>query len=921
MLDTAKLKAARSPEDLNRIVKTNFADDHQRLLTALSRHLNTLLGTNLRAAARFLREIAPVYAQMPARYQPHLIALEARLAYHRSEYHTALAKYREADRRYRRERNYLASARLGQELTEVYMYLGDYQRAVTVGKRSLGYFRRHDMPVATAGVLVNLGNVYHRLDKNRIALDYYNKARAIFEPIGGPGLATVEYNRANIHANLNELDQAATLYHRAAEIYRESGLEVLNRKAQYSIAYLHFLADRFTEALREFENVYVAFERLGDTRALAVTRLDLVELNVHLNQFGTAITHGQEVIEEFRRLGTRYEQAKANYFVALARLSLGDLHLAARSLNEAARLFRLEHNDLWLGMVLLARSKLHLQLNHPTPALRAAAEARRLFTRSSDRRRSNDADIVYLDALCHAGRPTQALALARRLLKRTLVSYQAYLVHTILGRIHYDRQHYETALASYRRAIDVVETMLAGLYPDEIRFFFVADKLVAYSGAVQCLLQLGRPEDSFLANLRALEMLNRRHLPSADVQARVPAALLKERERLRTALKRMGRLPESSHRGPDNTERLSETEQRLWSAEQRIRAHLYPKQRGHRAAQPIENVRALLRNDDLLVSFIAPPGGPLGAFRVSRQNIEFVPLDLDFERLRRHVWELYFILERAVISGREDLHTTEAAKFYLAGLHELLITPILAGHEQSRLIILTDGIFAQIPYGALVDSDGLPLRRRRDLRIIVNPDDLQRPAADEHRTFASHHNAVFALLSERLPAVELEARAIHDRFRRADLYLNEQADSRTFKDALGRCDGFIHIATHASRSSENPLFSKIVLADGPFFPFDLFAAGIKADLVALSGCQTAATGLYYGNSFSLAKAFYQAGARYVLATLWPVSDTVSQTFMAHFYTHLRKSSDVLISYRTALDLTANETNNPALWSAFVLLGI
>jgi len=590
MYDDSTLPAVRSAEDLRRLVEGEFEADYEKLLAALSRQLNTLLGTDLRAAEEFLRRIEPLYEHMPAKHRPHIVALDARLSHHRGRYRAALARYREADRRYRRERNYLASARLGQGMTEVLMYLGRYRSALAAGRRSLGYFRRRGMAAAAAGVLVNMGNVYHRLDQNRLALVYYDKARAIFETRGGAPLATVEYNRANIYANRNEPHLAAPLYRRAAEIYRASGLEVLYRKAQYSLAYLLFLGDRFTEALREFENVYVAFERLGDTRSMAVTRLDLVELNIHLNQFGTAIAAGEEVIAQFRRLGLRYEQAKANYFVALSRLSLGDFRLAAEALNEAARLFRRERNDLWLGMVLLARSKLSSQLGRSGAALRAAAESRRLFTRSGDRRRGTDAEIVHLEALCAAGRRKEAAALARRLLRRPLVSYQSYLVQTAVGRLRRAGGDAAGALDAYRRAIDMVETMLAGLYPDEIRFFFVADKLTAYAGAVECLLQMDRPDESFRANLRALEVLNRRNPLAAEVHARVPAALLAERERLRATLKRFGRFPEKTHRGSDSLAQQSAVEQRLWSAEQRIRAHLYPARGRGRAAGPREDV-------------------------------------------------------------------------------------------------------------------------------------------------------------------------------------------------------------------------------------------------------------------------------------------------------------------------------------------
>ena len=130
------------------------------------------------------------------------------------------------------------------------MYLGRYPEALSAGKKSLVFFRRKNLAVDAAQVMTNIGNVYHRMDNNRTALSYYDKARKVFERDGGIPLAIVDYNRANIYANLNNLKQAESLYLAAAGIYQQSGMEIALNQTKYSLAYLYFLQDRFAEALR-----------------------------------------------------------------------------------------------------------------------------------------------------------------------------------------------------------------------------------------------------------------------------------------------------------------------------------------------------------------------------------------------------------------------------------------------------------------------------------------------------------------------------------------------------------------------------------------------------------------------------------------------------------------------------------------------
>ena len=62
---------------------------------------------------------------------------------------------------------------------------------------------------------------------------------------------------------------------------------------------------------------------------------------------------------------------------------------------------------------------------------------------------------------------------------------------------------------------------------------------------------------------------------------------------------------------------------------------------------------------------------------------------------------------------------------------------------------------------------------------------------------------------------------------------------------------------------------------------------LSADLVALSGCDTALGAQVEGEGLSsLTRAFLHAGAQSVLASLWSVNDRSTAELMTRFYTHL-----------------------------------
>jgi len=920
MISFTRIKHLSSQRAVNQILAERFDGAYEPLLTEIDEGLNHLLRTDLKKAGVYLKRAAGCYKLLPDKTRPRFLSMEARLHLWTGDYKAAVKKYIQAKKLFIKNRDFANNARVGRGLMDVYMYLGRYAEALKTGRKSLEYFRRKGARVNVAQMWTNIGNVYHRMDNNRLALRCYDRARSIFEKDGGIPLAIVQYNRANVYANLNQLKKAAALYQVAAGIYNRTGMKIAENQARYSLAYLYFLDDKYTQAFKTFEEVYTAFTRQGDVKSAAVTQLDLVEINLQLNQFGSAVMMGEKIIRDFHRLGMRYEEAKARYFVATAMIALKDFTRATEELKSAERLFVKERNKLWQGMVADAHCRIYISLKNYALARNTALKAAGLFKAGGDERRMTDAAIRQFEVLIKSGESQKVSRRTSAFLKRKLLAYQKYRLYYLLGQYHFGLNGFRKALFFFKRAAAIVENMIGGLYLDEIRFFFLMDKFDCYLMVVECLLKLNKTEDSFIYHVRALSLVNKKTLSEKSLAAEVPLDLLANRDRLRSALKKLAHPPREDRRAARAVSSQVAVEQKLWTNEKRIRAVLYPdKSETPANVSPRFDVTDFIRKRETLLSFVSTPH-EMGVFCAGRNGVEYIRYDITPDEFRILLRKLHFIFEKAVYGLRDTERTRDVTGYYLSELYDILIKPLTSHIKGRELIILADGVFSQIPFAALQDGAGRFLKDVFRIKIITDPEDLKR-RTDEIFNYKKSRNAVFAVPSDTLPAITTEGRSIKKSFTGTRMYLDNEADCGRFKAELKEADGFIHIATHASRSSENPLFSRILMSDGPFFPFDLFETGLKARLVALSGCQTAAPGLYYGNSFSLAKAFNQAGGKYVLATLWPVSDKLSMKFMTAFYRYLKKTNNVFASYEKAVNYIMDITDNPAFWSSFILLGV
>jgi CHAT domain-containing protein len=137
----------------------------------------------------------------------------------------------------------------------------------------------------------------------------------------------------------------------------------------------------------------------------------------------------------------------------------------------------------------------------------------------------------------------------------------------------------------------------------------------------------------------------------------------------------------------------------------------------------------------------------------------------------------------------------------------------------------------------------------------------------------------------------------------------------------------IHFATHGLYDDQNWLRSCLLLEqdsrgehDGFLQPFDIYQLDLNAELVVLSACDLGLGRLEKGEGlFGMALAFFYAGARSFLCSLWSVDDQDSVLFMKTFYDRLHAGWTPGRALRQAkLEMMGPRGRAPYFWAGFVL---
>ena len=159
--------------------------------------------------------------------------------------------------------------------------------------------------------------------------------------------------------------------------------------------------------------------------------------------------------------------------------------------------------------------------------------------------------------------------------------------------------------------------------------------------------------------------------------------------------------------------------------------------------------------------------------------------------------------------------------------------------------------------------------------------------------------------------------------------VGEAANEETVKKLSLEEFQIIHFACHGFLDEKYPFRSALVLSlcnqqeeDGFLQIREIYGLSINADLVVLSACQTGQGMLERAEGpMGLTRPFFVAGARSVIASLWPINDKATVVFMREFYKHIVGGHAAGEALRFAkLKMIKSSWIHPFYWASFILHG-
>jgi CHAT domain-containing protein len=413
------------------------------------------------------------------------------------------------------------------------------------------------------------------------------------------------------------------------------------------------------------------------------------------------------------------------------------------------------------------------------------------------------------------------------------------------------------------------------------------------------------------------------------------------------------RLMGSAVTDDDREQTLVELE-RLEREEEALRAELAEADPSFAALRPprlatLADVQASLADDEAMLSFLVgwrtnddgDFGGGTWLIVQTRQGTRVHSLRVTADEL------INIPLFLGLLDRRDGSEATAAARLYRDLLKDALDA---LPSTVRRLVVVPDSFLLAMPFEALrPEADAEPLGTRYQVSVVPSATLWLRlrheaPAHPETPALALADPDVPGALSGdaserqwalaeavrlgRLPHARAEARFVVQRLGGGSTLLTgPEATERFLKETGLRRFGLLHIAAHSLVDDEKPERSAILLApgapeeDGLLQTRELVRLDLRGAVVVLSACRSAGGPILSGEGvIGLSRAFFQAGARTVVGSLWPLRDDETERVFRSFYRHLAEGGSVSGSLSAARRDAIRAGLPAAAWAGLVVLG-
>ncbi|MDQ7826370.1 MAG: CHAT domain-containing protein [Candidatus Eremiobacteraeota bacterium] len=805
----------------------------------------------------------------------------------------ALSKYYEALEIMKQEKNKAGEAIIENHLGSICQARGDYDGALAHYQRALLINKAAGNKESECISLIDIGSVYKVRGELQEALRCFEDAKKLVSPSGSDAQEVLlNINSGAVYQGLLRFEDALKSYEEALKKVRKTG-------------------DRVRESV-VLSNIGVVYEDLSDHEKA-------LEYFTRSHEIAGSLGNKALQADAFLKMGDMYlakgNDAKASEMLEKAQEYAKDCDAltAAIALNN-------------IGFMKYSQALRSREAWHFSAALEKYQEA--LKRAQAMKLAPLEGTLLGNIALIHEEKGE--FSEARGFYDKALAKKKAAgdikgeaFVYASLGFLSHKENNREEAIRSLMSSVECIEKALSAIHTEPYREAFARDWYHVYYLLIELLMDDHRYDEAFVYNERSRSMgfLSTMVSLSLPMPERIQAQeqeLVKKEESLRQAIAYF--VSKAIKTGLDDGERARvariENDYREVQAILAGEAPEYSSLTAISGVSPAVVQKAIPPDTVLLEYFMAQD--KVFVWALSDKAVEYAEVPCGVSSLYEKITDARGLLYSRGARG-------EGWRKSAGDLYRLLIGPVkevLKGKK--NIVILSHRALNYLPFAVLLSPEGRLLVEEYSIGYAPSAAVWKICAAKEMpRTgtfvgFALGGKTRSGIMP--LPGTEKEVQKAASLFPGSLVFCGQDFTLDSVKEASPR-GRIVHFATHGRVDGNHPLASALVTSESFLTTAEVFHLKLSAQLVTLSGCDTALLKDSPGNDLEgLVRAFMYAGTPAVVATLWPIHDEETASLMEDFYGSLKGGATSADALRHAQCAAIKENLHPGKWAPFIIMG-
>ena len=666
-------------------------------------------------------------------------------------------------------------------------------------------------------------------------------------------------NRGNLHLQRGAAEEAVADLTRALDILGATEDPERIARAEHNLGYARLLTGDLVGALQMMDAAREVLAPLSPV-SRAVGEQDRAEVL-------TAAGRGRDAVTALENAAAAYGERRLRTFQAECELSLArtllreDPKRARTVARQAARRYRSQ--------------------NSPVPALRADAVALLAEIGVGNRALAllRRADAVAAELHGH-GLPRDATLLelqtarlalhrgdavdARARLDRVVVDEDSpvetrLLLHEVRAELDHHLGATESARAEVRQGLAELHAWQSSFGSLDLQSTLVGHGRALAMQGLRLALEEGSPELAFEWSERARALVGRVAPVRPPADERLAADL--------TELRVLHAADPSPH---------SADGRRLDQLRDHIREQSWYGDGGGRVGDPaaLAEVQAeLAATDAALVAHLAVDGWVTavvvtGADARTLRLCPAAPVREDLDRVAADL-----DMAASQLAGPFASAIRGSLDERLQGVADHIVTPLLDLVGDRRIVLTPSGLLAGTPWTLLPGLEGRP--------VTVPPSATR--WLELRRSARPRHPRVGLVAGPNVERAEEEVARSAAAWRRATVLTGGRAVATRVAALANKVD-VLHLAGHGRHPGDNPLFSAVDLADGPWFGYDIDQLEHTPGTIVLSSCELGRSSVRSGDEVvGMTAAWLHAGARCITSSPTLVADDVACEVLAGWH--------------------------------------